>query len=81
MPLPLQVNVLPSHAEAFVNLRIHSAQTLQEVRGQTVALGALTLCNSVQRENITALFVQEKHSFQNRDFEDFRLRCDFSFIL
>uniref|UniRef100_A0A8B9LQE5 Peptidase M20 domain containing 1, tandem duplicate 2 n=1 Tax=Astyanax mexicanus TaxID=7994 RepID=A0A8B9LQE5_ASTMX len=27
----VKVNVLPSHAEAFVNLRIHSAQTLQEV--------------------------------------------------
>ena len=27
-----QVNVLPSVAEAFVNLRIHSAQSLQEVR-------------------------------------------------
>uniref|UniRef100_A0A4W4EN86 Peptidase M20 dimerisation domain-containing protein n=1 Tax=Electrophorus electricus TaxID=8005 RepID=A0A4W4EN86_ELEEL len=27
----VKVNVLPSHAEAFVNLRIHPAQTLQEV--------------------------------------------------
>ena len=27
-----QVNMLPSVAEAFVNLRIHSAQSLQEVR-------------------------------------------------
>ena len=27
-----QVNVLPSVAEAYVNLRIHSAQSLQEVR-------------------------------------------------
>ncbi|XP_053499242.1 N-fatty-acyl-amino acid synthase/hydrolase PM20D1.2 [Ictalurus furcatus] len=27
----VKVNVLPSHAEAVVNLRIHSAQTLQEV--------------------------------------------------
>ncbi|XP_017540116.1 N-fatty-acyl-amino acid synthase/hydrolase PM20D1.2 [Pygocentrus nattereri] len=27
----VKVNVLPSHAEAMVNLRIHSAQTLQEV--------------------------------------------------
>ncbi|XP_066527810.1 N-fatty-acyl-amino acid synthase/hydrolase PM20D1.2-like [Hoplias malabaricus] len=27
----VKVNILPSHAEAFVNLRIHSAQTLQEV--------------------------------------------------
>ncbi|KAL7864693.1 hypothetical protein AOLI_G00161130 [Acnodon oligacanthus] len=26
----VKTNVLPSHAEAFVNLRIHSAQTLQE---------------------------------------------------
>ncbi|XP_060794067.1 N-fatty-acyl-amino acid synthase/hydrolase PM20D1.2 isoform X2 [Neoarius graeffei] len=29
----VKVNVLPSHAEAVVNLRIHSAQTLQEVLG------------------------------------------------
>ncbi|XP_076840491.1 N-fatty-acyl-amino acid synthase/hydrolase PM20D1.2-like isoform X2 [Brachyhypopomus gauderio] len=27
----VKVNILPSHAEAFVNLRIHSAQTLQEM--------------------------------------------------
>lgn len=26
-----QVNIIPSLAEAYVNLRIHSAQTLQEV--------------------------------------------------
>lgn len=38
-----QVNVLPSHAEAVVNLRIHSAQTLQEVRDHPVAVEILTL--------------------------------------
>lgn len=27
----VKINVIPSHAEAYVNLRIHSAQTLQEV--------------------------------------------------
>lgn len=40
-----QVNVLPSHAEAVVNLRIHSAQTLQEVRDHTVAVEMLPLCS------------------------------------
>ncbi|KAF6721255.1 putative carboxypeptidase PM20D1 [Oryzias melastigma] len=29
----VKVNVIPSYAEAYVNLRIHSAQTLQEVMG------------------------------------------------
>lgn len=29
-----QINVMPAYAEAFVNFRIHSSQTLQEVRGQ-----------------------------------------------
>lgn len=34
----LQVNIIPSLAEAYVNLRIHSAQTLQEVRTETLFL-------------------------------------------
>ncbi len=29
-----QINVMPAYAEAFVDFRIHSSQTLQEVRGQ-----------------------------------------------
>uniref|UniRef100_A0A8C2KKC1 Peptidase M20 domain containing 1, tandem duplicate 2 n=1 Tax=Cyprinus carpio TaxID=7962 RepID=A0A8C2KKC1_CYPCA len=29
----VKINIIPSNAEAFVNFRIHSAQTLQEVRG------------------------------------------------
>lgn len=32
-----QINVMPAYAEAFVNFRIHSSQTLQEVRGHAVA--------------------------------------------
>lgn len=32
----LQVNVIPSLAEAYVNLRIHSAQSLQEVESENL---------------------------------------------
>ena len=30
-PPPLQLNVIPALAEAYINMRIHPAQSLQEV--------------------------------------------------
>jgi len=40
---------MPAYAEAFVNLRIHSAQTLQEVRGHNEAT-EFTRCYTVTKK-------------------------------
>jgi len=49
----LQINVIPSYAEAFVNFRIHSAQTLQEVRGHAEAT-AMTHSVSLEAQLVPA---------------------------
>lgn len=50
----MQVNVLPSLAEAYVNLRIHSAHSLQEV-GALLSNGSL-VCHVIKMKALNKMY-------------------------
>lgn len=61
----VKVNVLPPHAEAFVNLRIHSAQTLQEVMD---LIGSIVADDRVKIELVNGFDPLPISSYDERSF-------------